>query len=128
VKIKKEENVTIPVPGFGGQPQRGFNARNATLAEFASVMQAQFMDLPVIDQTGLGNTRYTFMVKFTPDPGMRPFGGAAPPPEAQPATADPDAPPDLFSAMEQQLGLRMRTAKAPVEVMVIDKIEKPSAN
>jgi uncharacterized protein (TIGR03435 family) len=68
------------------------------------------------------------MVKFTPDPGMRPFGGVAPPPEAQPATADPDAPPDLFSAMEQQLGLRMRTAKAPVEVMVIDKIEKPSAN
>jgi uncharacterized protein (TIGR03435 family) len=128
VKIKKEENATIPVPGFGGQPQRGFNARNATLAEFASVMQAQFMDLPVIDQTGLGDTRYTFMVKFTPDPGMRPFGGAAPPPEAQPATADPDAPPDLFSAMEQQLGLRMRTAKAPVEVMVIDKIEKPSAN
>jgi len=128
VKIKKEENSTIPVPGFGGQPQRGFNVRNATLAEFASVMQAQFMDLPVIDQTGLGDTRYTFMVKFTPDPGMRPFGGAAPPPQAQPATPDPDAPPDLFSAMEQQLGLRMQKTKAPVEVLVIDKIEKPTSN
>jgi uncharacterized protein (TIGR03435 family) len=130
VKIKKEENATIPVPGFGGQPQRGFNTRNATLAEFASVMQAQFMDLPVIDQTGLGDTRYTFVVKFTPDPGMRPFGGAAPPPPpgAQPATPDSEAPPDLFSAMEQQLGLRMQKVKAPVEVMVIDKIEKPSAN
>ena len=128
VKFKKEENATIPVPGFGGQPQRGFNARNATLAEFASVMQAQFMDLPVIDQTGLGDTRYTFLVKFTPDPGMRPFGGAAPPPQAQPATTDPDAPPDLFSAMEQQLGLRMQRTKAPVEVMIIDKVEKPSAN
>jgi uncharacterized protein (TIGR03435 family) len=89
VKIKKEENATIPVPGFGGQPQSGFNAHNATLGEFASVMQAQFMDLPVIDQTGLGDTRYTFMVKFTPDPGMRPFGGAAPPPQAQPASSDP---------------------------------------
>jgi len=128
VKIKKEENSTIPVPGFGGLPQRGFNARNATLAEFASVLQAQFMDLPVIDQTGLGDTRYTFMVKFTPDPGMRPFGGAAPPPEARPPTPDTDAPPDLFSAMEQQLGLRMQKTKAPVEVMVIDKIEKPSSN
>lgn len=31
VKIKKEENATIPVPGFGGQPQSGFNAHNATL-------------------------------------------------------------------------------------------------
>src|SRR6516165_6946770 len=115
VKIKKEENATIPVPGFGGQPQRGFNARNATLAEFASVMQAQFMDLPVIDQTGLGETRYSFVIKFTPDPGMRPFGGAATPPEARPATPDPDAPPDLFSAMEQQLGLHMQKAKAPVD-------------
>jgi len=128
VKIKKEENSTISVPGFGGLPQRGFNARNATLAEFASVMQAQFMDLPVIDQTGLGDTRYTFVVKFTPDPGMRPFGGAGAPPQGQPATTDPDAPPDLYSAMEQQLGLRMQKTKAPVEVMIIDKVERPSAN
>ena len=127
-KIKKEENAPIPVPGFGGQPQRGFNIRNATMVEFASVMQAQFMDLPVVDHTGLGDTRYTFIVKFTPDPTMRPFGGAAAPPEAQPAAPDPDAPPDLFSAMEQQLGLRLQKTKAPVDVMIIDKIEKPSAN
>ncbi|MBI4902678.1 MAG: TIGR03435 family protein [Acidobacteria bacterium] len=116
------------MPGFGGRPQRGFNVRNATLAEFASVMQAQFMDLPVIDQTELGETRYTFVLTFTPDPGMRPFGGATPPPQAQPASIDPEAPPDLFSAMAQQLGLRMQKTKAPVEVMVIDKIEKPSSN
>jgi uncharacterized protein (TIGR03435 family) len=128
VKIKKEADSTIPVPGFGGPPLRGFNVRNATLAEFASVMQAQFMDLPVIDQTGLGETRYSFVIKFTPDPGMRPFGGAATPPEARPATPDPDAPPDLFSAMEQQLGLHMQKAKAPVDVIVIDKIEKPTSN
>ena len=126
VKFKKEENSTVPIPGFGGIPARGFNARNATLGEFASVLQAQFMDLPVIDQTDLGETRYTLVVKFTPDPGMRPFGGAAPPP--QPATPDADAPPDLFAAMEQQLGLHMQKAKASVDVMVIDKIEKPSSN
>lgn len=59
---------------------------------------------------------------------MRPFGGAAPPPQAQPAAADTDPPPDLYAAMEQQLGLRMQKTKAPVEVMIIDKIEKPSAN
>ena len=136
VKIKKEENSTLPIPGFGGQPQRGFNARNTTLAEFASVMQAQFMDLPVIDQTGLGDTRYSFVIKFTPDPGMRPFGAAARPPEAQatrppeaqPATTDPDAPPDLFTAMEQQLGLHMQKTKGPVEVMILGKVEKPSEN
>jgi uncharacterized protein (TIGR03435 family) len=125
-KIQKETSAPVPLPNFGGAPQRGFNVRNATLAEFASVMQAQFMDQPVVDQTGLGDTRYTFILKFTPDPGMRPFGGAAPP-EAPPAQ-DADAPPDLYLAMEQQLGLRMQKTKAPVDVMVLEKIEKPSAN
>lgn len=127
-KIQKEENVKLPLPGFGGLPQRGFNVRNATLTEFASVLQAQFLDQPVVDQTGLGDVRYTFVVKFTPDPSMRPFGGAAPPPDAQPATPEQDAPPDLFGAMEQQLGLHIQKTKAAVPVMVIDKIEKPSAN
>jgi len=127
-KIKKEETAEIPVPGFGGLPQRGFNIRNATMAEFASVMQAQFMDLPVVDHTGLGDTRYTFILKFTPDPSMRPFGGGtAPPAVAQPAVPDPDAPPDIFSAMEQ-LGLHLQKTKTLVDVMAIDKIEKPSPN
>jgi uncharacterized protein (TIGR03435 family) len=126
-KIKKEESADIPVPGFGGRPQSGFNIHNATMAEFASVIQAQFMDLPVVDQTGFGATRYTFILKFTPDPSMRPFGGAAPPPAAQPTAADSDAPPDLFYAMEQ-LGLHIQKTKTPVDVMVIDKIEKPSPN
>jgi uncharacterized protein (TIGR03435 family) len=125
-KIKKEENIKVPLPGFGGLPQRGFNVRNATIAEFASVIQAQFMDLPVVDQTSLGDTRYTFVVKFTPDPGMRPFGGATPP--APPPAPDVDAPPDLYGAMEQQLGLRMQKTRTNVPVMVIDKIERPSEN
>jgi uncharacterized protein (TIGR03435 family) len=125
-KIKKEANITLPLPGFGGVPQRGFNVRNATIAEFASVMQAQFMDLPVVDETNLGNTRYTFVLKFTPDPFMRPFGGAAA--AVQPPATDVDAPPDLYSAMEQQLGLRMQKTRTNVPVMVIDKVEKPSEN
>ena len=91
-------------------------------------MQAQFMDLPVVDQTGLGDTRYTFVIKFTPDPEMRPFGGIAPPSAPPSAPADPDAPPDLYAAMEQQLGLRLQKTKAQAEVMIIDKVEKPSPN
>jgi uncharacterized protein (TIGR03435 family) len=89
-------------------------------------MQAQFMDLPVVDQTELGDTRYTFILKFTPDPGMRPFGGAGA--AAPPPAPEADAPPDLYAAMEQQLGLRMQKARVNVPVMVIEKIEKPSAN
>ena len=40
----------------------------------------------------------------------------------------PDAPPDLFTAFQQQLGLKLEATKAPVDVVVIDRIEKPSAN
>jgi uncharacterized protein (TIGR03435 family) len=127
-KIKKEENSTVPVPGFGGRPQSGFNARNATVAEFASVMQAQFMEQPVVDQTGLGDTRYTFILKWTPDPSQSTGFGGGPPPDAAPPVPADDAPPDLFAAMQQQLGLKMGTTKAPVDVMVIDKVDKPSEN
>lgn len=128
-KLKKEENSTIPVPGFGGRPQSGFVVRNATIAEFANVMQAQFMEQPVVDQTDLGDTRYSFILKWTPDPSQNAgFGGGPVAVSPQAAAPDPDAPPDLFAAMEQQLGLQMKNTKAPVDVMVIDKVEKPSAN
>lgn len=127
VKIRKEENSTVPIPGMGGRPQSGFNVRNATMAEFASVMQSQFMEQPVVDQTGLGDTRYTFVLKWTPDPSQSAgFGGA--PAAAQAPVPDADAPPDLFAAMQQQLGLKMGTTKAPIDVMVIDKVDKPSEN
>ena len=124
-KIKPETDPS-PGPAFGGAPQRGFQGRTATMAEFASIMQSQFMDLPVVDQTGLGGARYAFTLKFTPDPTMRPYGGALDV-QASPLSAD-DAPPDIFSAMEQQLGLRLQKTKASVDVIVIDRIEKPSAN
>lgn len=128
-KLKKEEDVTVPVPGFGGMPQRGFNVHNATISEFAAVMQAQFMDQPVVDETGLGDMRYSFILKWTPDPSQSAGYGAGPaPPNAQPLSPDTDAPPDLFAAMQQQLGLQMKTAKTAVDVMVIDHVEKPSGN
>jgi uncharacterized protein (TIGR03435 family) len=38
------------------------------------------------------------------------------------------APPDLFTAMQEQLGLKLESTKAPVDVLVIDHVEKPSAN
>jgi uncharacterized protein (TIGR03435 family) len=66
-KLRKEENAPTPIPAFGGMPQRGFNIRNATIAEFAAVMQAQFMDQPVVDQTGLGDT-----LQFHPEADTRP--------------------------------------------------------
>lgn len=128
-KLKKEENSPVPIPGFGGMPQRGFMVRNATIAEFAAVIQAQFMEQPVVDQTGLGGTRYSFILKWTPDPSQNAgFGRGPVSANPQPPPVDPDAPPDLFAAMDQQLGLQMKGTKAPIDVMVIDKVQKPSEN
>jgi uncharacterized protein (TIGR03435 family) len=129
LKISKSEADPNGLPGlfFGGAGPGGgvsFNVRNATMAEVATTLQGTVLDKPVVDQSGLGE-KYDFIVKFTPDPGqMATFGGAGQPPPA----ANPDAPPDLFAAFQQQLGLRIETTKAAVDVMVIDKIEKPSAN
>jgi len=54
---------------------------------------------------------------------MAGLGGAPPaPPDLS------DAPPDLFTAIQQQLGLKLESTKAPAEVLVIDHVEKPSEN
>ena len=127
VKIKKEENATIPVPGSGGQPQNGFNARNATLGEFANVMQAQFMDLPVIDQTGLGDTRYTFIVKFTPDPGSGPSAALLLRLRRNQLRPIPKRHPTCSARWSNNWDCACKKRRR-VEVMVIDKIEKPSSN
>jgi uncharacterized protein (TIGR03435 family) len=45
-----------------------------------------------------------------------------------PATENPNAPPDLFTAIQEELGLKLTSTKAPVDVLVIDHVERPSAN
>jgi uncharacterized protein (TIGR03435 family) len=113
------------LPGFGGGGPRGLNAMNATMAEFAGMLQLNILDQPVVDQTGLGATRYNFILKWTPDASqIQLAGGPVPPPAADNA----DAPPDLFLAFQQQLGLKLESTKALADVMVIDGVEKPSEN
>jgi uncharacterized protein (TIGR03435 family) len=58
-------------------------------------------------------------MKWTPD---------SPSGRAEPAPNSADAPPDLFTAFQEQLGLKMEATKAPVDVLIIDRVEKPSAN
>ncbi|MGA2117651.1 MAG: TIGR03435 family protein [Bryobacteraceae bacterium] len=133
VKISKSAADPNSLPGlfFGGGGVGGgvsFNVRNATMAEVANTLQGSVLDRPVVDQTGLAE-KYDFIVKFTPEPGqMAGFGRGGQPGGQPPAADNPDAPPDLFAAFQQQLGLKIETSKAPVDVLVIDKVEKPSAN
>jgi uncharacterized protein (TIGR03435 family) len=79
------------------------------------------LDRPVVDQTGLGSARYDLVVKWTSDtPQSQP---GLPPP-----TENVDAPPGLFSAFQEQLGLKLESAKAPVDVLIIDHVERPDEN
>jgi uncharacterized protein (TIGR03435 family) len=77
------------------------SGRYVPMAEFASVFQRAALDRPVVDQTGLTG-RYDFDLQFTQDESL--FGGAL---------KAPDVPtkPDLFAAMQQQLGLKLEATR-----------------
>ena len=126
-KLTKSQSDPNGLPGlfFGrGTPGMTFNVRNATIAEVASVLQGSILDKPVVDQTGLSE-KYDFLLKFTPDPGQGAgFGG----PPQPPAADNLDAPPDIITAFQQQLGLKLENTKTQVGVMVIDRVAKPSEN
>ena len=87
------------------------------MENFRNFMQGFVLDRPVLDQTGLtGN--YDFKLTWTPDE-MK----AAPD-----SSASSDSGPSVFAAIQEQLGLKLEPAKGPVDVYVIDHIEKPSEN
>jgi uncharacterized protein (TIGR03435 family) len=99
---------------------------NMTMKEFATWMQSSVMDKPVVDQTGL-TAKYDFTLKWTPDDSQfAQFRGAVAP--QPPAGDNPNAPPSLYTAMQEQLGLKFSATKAMDDVIVIDHVEKPSAN
>jgi len=98
-------------------------ATNATMGDFAGVLQAAILDRPVVDKTGLQG-RYDFTLTWTPDETQFTSMGIRVPPPSGAA----DAPPGLFTAMQEQLGLKLDSTRAPVEVLVIDRLEKPSEN
>lgn len=72
---------------------------------------------PVVDRTGLTGF-YNFTLRWTPEEGAAVAGEA---PEG-------DSAPSIFEAVQEQLGLKLEPAKAPVQVLVIDHLDRPSAN
>jgi uncharacterized protein (TIGR03435 family) len=96
--------------------------RDGTMTNFAVFgLQGAVLDRPVLDQTGLPD-RFDFAVKWLPDSSQ--FGGHMQMPQNDTAPALPG----LFTAVHEQLGLKLEATKAPADVMAIDKAEKPSAN
>lgn len=107
---------------------------------FLAQSLAQMVSRTVLDQTGLKGT-YDFELNFASDQGRGAvFGGGAgdgppppPPPGAGPGLIKEPPPPDpngptIFTALQEQLGLKLESQKGPVDIIVIDHVEKPSEN
>jgi uncharacterized protein (TIGR03435 family) len=97
-------------------------ATGATIGPLMHMLQL-LLGRPVVDRTGLTG-HYSFTLTCAPTYAMRPVING----QMQSLSPDEEALPDLFTAIQEQLGLRLEPVKAPVQVLVVDHIEKPSEN
>lgn len=121
--LTKEANAPIPA----GAPQSSFcgymgmdNGRlesTGTPIQFLAESLSRVLRRKVLDRTGLAGN-FDFNLRWTPDistPGDKP-------------TPSPDGGPSIFTALEEQLGLKLESGKAPIDVLVIDHIDHASEN
>lgn len=106
----------IPCSIMGRFGQMNFDGFPMTQVANMFVAQA---GRPVVDRTGLSGN-WQFVVMFAQE---RPVGAFAPPNEQ--TLPDPNAP-SFFTAIQEQLGLKLESTKAPIEVTVIDSAEHPT--
>ncbi len=97
----------------GGQEMVRLTSQNGSMQDLVD-LYAKFTDRPMVDRTGLQD-RYDFTVEYEADTeATGPFARLTGP--------------ALFKALESQAGLKLEATKGPVEILVIDHAEKPSAN
>ncbi len=126
-KLTKSEGDPNGLPGLGFRKLGDLHAINANMADLAGLMQMAVLDRPVVDQTGLSG-RFDYELSLTPDQFQLLSMRGKIPPEPPSATDNAAAAPDLFTAIQEQLGLKLESTKAPVDALVIDHAEKPSPN
>jgi uncharacterized protein (TIGR03435 family) len=106
-------------PHFGAQGvNRTLEGKGITLQALSESLSRTELNRTVVNKTGL-NGAFDVTLKWVADPSSPlhdGFGGPA---------SEPGAGPSLFTALQEQLGLRVQSGRGPVEVLVIDQIEKP---
>lgn len=127
--LAKKGPLPPPGPGRGGvaEPTCGMRIGpgqmvmgGAPMSQFSTVL-SNFVQRVVLDRTNLSGT-FDFRLSWTPD--RIPQG--SPPPGAPPLPpVDPNGP-SLFAALQEQLGLKLDAIRAPLEVLVIDRAERPT--
>ena len=124
VKLKESKEDAHGLQTFfikaNGPASRTLTAKNVGVTELAHMMQSNVLDRPVVDQTGLQGT-YDFVLNWTPDVAQG--GGAGMAGEKEGTDV-----PGIFTAVQEQLGLKLSAEKTAVQVMVIDRVEQPSPN
>jgi len=88
------------------------------MEQFATILTNTLGERLVIDKTGLMG-RFAFHLAFTPEK----IPGQAPPPGVPPI--DPNGP-TFFTALQEQLGLKIQSGRVPLKVVIIDNIERPT--
>jgi uncharacterized protein (TIGR03435 family) len=112
-----------PVCGSNGSPGRRAGGA-VTMEELASNLSSG-ANRVVVDQTGLTG-RFDYQLEWTPDQLPPPLPPSARPDAPPPPPPSPADGPSIFTAVQEQLGLKLESQKGPVDVLVIDSVEKPS--
>jgi uncharacterized protein (TIGR03435 family) len=120
-----------PKRGYGLRIGRGqLTATGMSLGDLADTLarQPELSGRKVVDRTGLAGA-YDITLKYTPDQNL---GAKVVEPEVGNLAAKSQTPdssgPSIFTALQEQLGLKLESTKGPVDVIVIDHIERPSEN
>jgi uncharacterized protein (TIGR03435 family) len=117
---------SAPCGGFFGFPGR-LSGQKVAIPQLLDSL-SRFTGRVVLDKTNLTG-KYDINLEYTPEQGQfqGPPGGATPPGLPTPPPTDPNGP-SLFTALQEQLGLKLESQKGPVEMLIIDHVERPSEN
>jgi uncharacterized protein (TIGR03435 family) len=140
-KLKEVTDAGVRTRVGGGSPAGGLMTFQAVPIQVLADFLSARLGKRVQDHTGLKG-RYTFTLTWTPTenevvppgtppPGTAPQPGTPPPagtPPPGPVPAASDAGASLLTAIQEELGLRLESAKVPFQVLEIDSVQKPSEN
>ncbi|MBS1802006.1 MAG: TIGR03435 family protein [Acidobacteria bacterium] len=121
-KLSRSMQDPTAAPSILMQGLGAVSFKNADISDLAGYLQQIVLDRPAVDQTGLSG-KWDFALKWSPDSSQFASLGVS-----IPEADSPDSPPKLYTAIQEQLGLKLSADSALTEVLVIDQVQKPSPN
>jgi uncharacterized protein (TIGR03435 family) len=126
---KNGTKLTLHNDGTGARTRKGCGhlaGTRLTMDVFATALSRE-LETDVLNRTGLPG-KYDFQLDWTPDSGPCRVAAEAADSQGGSAAAGPSGLPSFYTALQQQLGLRLEPSKGPVEILIVDRVERPSGN